>query len=64
MKLTLDRSRCTGIGMCEAVDPDRFEIDESGELIVHSEEVAPQARAAVEEAVLACPTAALQLRDD
>lgn len=61
MKLMLDRSRCTGIGMCEAVDPDRFEVDESGELVLHSDEVAPGARAVVEEAILACPTAALQL---
>jgi ferredoxin len=50
--------------MCEAVDPDRFEVDENGDLVVHSEDVSTDARAAVEEAILACPTAALSLGDD
>lgn len=64
MKVEVDRSRCTAIGMCEAVDPDRFEVGENGELIVHVEDVALGARATVEEAILACPTAALRLADD
>lgn len=61
MKIELDRDKCTGIGMCESVAPDYFEIDDDGALVVHRDEADDAQRTEVEAAVLACPTAALRL---
>lgn len=61
MKIELDRDKCTGIGMCESVAPDYFEIDDGGALVVHRDEADDAQRTEVEAAVLACPTAALRL---
>ncbi len=61
MKIELDRVKCTGIGMCESLAPDLFEIDDDGTLIVHRDDVDEAELANVEAAVQACPTAALRL---
>jgi ferredoxin len=61
MKIEVDRAKCTGLGICEAMAPNFFEMDQSGELIQLSETVdvddVEEARAAVE----GCPTEALRL---
>lgn len=62
MKIELDRAKCTGIGMCESVAPDFFEIDDDGELVMLRDAVDSADVADVEAAVQACPTAALRLR--
>lgn len=62
MKIELDRTKCTGIGMCESVAPDFFEIDDDGELVMLRDAVDGAEVADVEAAVQACPTAALRLR--
>lgn len=62
MKIDVDRSLCTGIGMCESYAPELFEIDDDGVLMLLSEEVSGDAVRDVEVAVQACPTAALRLR--
>lgn len=60
MKIQIDRGRCTGIGMCEAVSPDYFEVDDVGDLqLIEGDEIPEHAVAEVEEAVRACPKAAL-----
>lgn len=61
MKIELDRDKCTGIGMCESVAPDYFEIDDDGALVVHRDVVDESQLTEVEAAILACPTAALRL---
>lgn len=61
MKIELDRVKCTGIGMCESVAPDFFEIDDDGALIVHRDDVDDVEIGDVEAAIQACPTAALRL---
>lgn len=61
MKIELDRVKCTGIGMCESVAPDFFEIDDDGALIVHRDDVDDAEIGDVEAAIQACPTAALRL---
>jgi ferredoxin len=62
MKIELDRAKCTGIGMCESVAPNFFEIDDDGELVVHRVDANGDDEVAdVEAAVRACPTAALRL---
>ncbi|GGP82265.1 ferredoxin [Saccharothrix coeruleofusca] len=62
MRIILDRAKCTGIGICEALAPTVFEVDDNGELVVLSAEVPEDARNEVAEAVEGCPTMALRLR--
>lgn len=59
--IIVDRSRCTGLGICESIVPERFEVDDSGELIVHDDRVTPDTSAGIEDAVRGCPTSALSL---
>jgi ferredoxin len=64
MKVTVDRAKCTGLGICEAMAPDVFEVDENGDLVLLTETVSAdqldEARAAVE----GCPTEALRLVEE
>lgn len=60
MKIHVDRNRCTGIGMCEAVSPDWFEVDDDGVLqLINGDEFPPEAEREIDEAIRACPTQAL-----
>ena len=61
MRVSVDRTKCQGVGMCESIRPDVFELDDDGELILHEDVVAPDARDDLEQAVEACPTEALRL---
>ena len=61
MKITVDRSRCTGLGICESLAPDVFEVDESGDLVLLTEEITDDLLSGVEEAIAGCPTEALRL---
>jgi ferredoxin len=61
MKVVVDRAKCTGLGICESLAPDFFEVDDNGELVQRQEEVGPEELAAVEEAVRGCPTEALRI---
>jgi len=64
MKVTVDRTRCTGLGICESTQPARFEIDAEGALVILGEDVNPVDLAAVHQAVASCPTEALRIIDD
>ena len=61
MRIVLDESRCSSLGMCESVAPDFFEVGDDGALTVLRPEGDESQRALLEEAVAACPTAALSL---
>ena len=61
MRIVLDETRCSSLGMCEAVAPDLFEVGDDGALTVLDATPAEDRRSTVEEAVAACPTAALRL---
>ncbi|WP_286899450.1 ferredoxin [Thermocrispum sp.] len=63
MKVVVDRSKCTALGNCETVKPDYFEVNDDGELVLLREDVPEAERAAVEEAIAACPTGALSLQE-
>jgi ferredoxin len=58
-RVVVDREVCMGAGVCEMEAPEVFELDPDGVLQVHE----PVDLAAVETAVRACPTGALQLID-
>lgn len=61
MKITVDRQRCEGHGMCEAASPGMFTLDDDGELeIHHGGTVPPGIIDEVAEAVRLCPVAALR----
>lgn len=63
MKLSLDRPRCEGHGLCEEAAPQLMHLDDDGELVIDVDEVAegsPEATAAAA-AVRVCPVAALSL---
>ncbi|ADB33144.1 conserved hypothetical protein [Kribbella flavida DSM 17836] len=62
MRIALDRAKCTGIGICEALAPSVFEVDDNGELVVLTAEVSEDALNEVTEAVEGCPTMALRLQ--
>jgi ferredoxin len=61
MKVTVDREKCTGLGICESLAPDVFEIDDDGTLVLNEDAVSRVDVADIEAAVDGCPTAALRL---
>ena len=58
-RVVVDRERCMSAGVCEMEAPSVFEVDADGVLQVRP----PTDLAAVETAVRACPTGALELID-
>lgn len=63
MKIVHDTNLCESHGMCAAVDPDRFELDENDYLVIHAVEVSDADLDLVRQAVDACPRQALSLKD-
>ncbi|RRO17523.1 ferredoxin [Saccharopolyspora rhizosphaerae] len=62
MRIVVDFDLCEANGMCEAVAPDVFEIDEDDNLHIIAEPT-PELRDSIEQAVQSCPKAALSLED-
>jgi ferredoxin len=54
---------CEAHGICTAVDPDRFELDDDDILIVHEYEVSEADLETVRQAVESCPRQALSLKE-
>ena len=63
MRITVDRDRCEGLGMCEAMAHEFFEVDDDEVMHVLDESPAQEHRAKVHAAVEACPVLALSLVD-
>lgn len=61
MNVSVDRSRCTALGICESLAPSHFEVDEEGELVVLEQTVTEQQLPLLRRAVAGCPTGALAL---
>ncbi|EKT78256.1 ferredoxin [Rhodococcus opacus] len=64
MKLCVDRTKCTGLGICESLAPDYFEIDDAGQLLVLREHTDDRDIDDVRAAIEGCPTEALTLVED
>lgn len=64
MRIVVDRARCMGTGNCVLTSPQFFGQDEDGIVEVLVPEPPDCARAAVTEAVLSCPAAALSIVED
>jgi ferredoxin len=63
MKIKVDFDLCESNGLCEAMAPDVFELDDEDFLQLRTEETTPENIDAVRRAVAACPRAAISLED-
>ena len=61
MKVEVDFSKCTGLGICESLAPDFFEVNDDGDLVLLKEDITDDELQAVEESVAGCPTEALRI---
>jgi ferredoxin len=61
MRIVVDRDRCDGHGMCEAMAHDYFELDDDDVMTVLDETPPESERGRVHAAVQACPALALTL---
>jgi ferredoxin len=66
MRITVDRARCEGHGLCVERSPDLFTMDDDGELMEHYGGVAlpDSLESDAASAVAVCPVAALSLEDN
>jgi ferredoxin len=63
MRVVVDVDKCTGLGLCESIAPDFFEVQDDGSLELLRSDVEISQRATLDEAVRSCPTEALKLVD-
>jgi ferredoxin len=64
MRITVDRSRCAVLGVCESIAPSVFEVGADHTLVVREPDLdgtTGELREDVEDAVASCPTGALHL---
>lgn len=63
MKIVVDRTKCSSIGLCEATASDIFEIGPDGALHILIEDISEDRRVDLEQACENCPTQALSIED-
>ena len=63
MRIQVDRDLCEGLGMCEAMAHEYFEVDDDDLMTVLDETPPEDDRSKVHAAVEACPVLALSLVD-
>ncbi|GAB3152647.1 ferredoxin [Amycolatopsis sp. NPDC004378] len=63
MRIEADHAKCDGLGMCEAMAPDFFEVGEEGTVVVLDERPGEEHRQDLAAAVDSCPVLALKLKD-
>ena len=61
MRLKVDSTKCSGIGICEMTAPAVYQVADDGLSHVVRDEPADDDMAAVAEAIANCPTAALSI---
>jgi ferredoxin len=61
MKVSVDFAKCTGLGICESMAPNIFEVDDDGKLLLLKDDITDDELQSVEEAVAGCPTEALRI---
>ena len=61
MRIIVDRDKCSGLGICESVAPDFFEIGQDGVMVLREEFVTEDRLEELREACDGCPTEALSL---
>lgn len=55
MKIAVDYTKCTGLGICESLAPNVFEVDDAGELVLLTDDVSDEDLEGVRDAVSGCP---------
>ncbi|HME48741.1 ferredoxin [Mycobacterium sp.] len=63
MRIDVDLDLCQGHAMCELEAPDYFRVPKRGQVEILDSEPPDEARAEIEQAVWACPTRALTIRE-
>jgi ferredoxin len=63
MKIHIDYQKCTGMGMCEGLAEDVFEVTDESQARVLMDDVPEERREEMEEAVTMCPTEAISIGD-
>jgi ferredoxin len=63
MKVKVDPTKCSGIGLCEMSAPTVYEVGDDGQSHVLKEQPSADEMPAVEEAVANCPTGALSIAE-
>jgi ferredoxin len=61
VKVIVDFTKCTGLGICESMAPDFFEVNDDGKLVLLKEDITDGELESIEEAVAGCPTEALRI---
>ncbi|WP_181407704.1 ferredoxin [Nocardioides sambongensis] len=64
MKIKVDFDLCESNGLCEAMAPEVFELDDDDFLQLSTDETTDDNEADVKRAVAACPRAAIRLEED
>jgi ferredoxin len=62
-KVIADLDLCQGHAMCELEAPDFFRVPKRGQVEILDDKPPEEARTQIEQAVLACPTRALSIRE-
>jgi ferredoxin len=63
MRVVVDRTKCSSIGLCEATAPDIFQIGPDGALAILIDDIPADRRIDLEQACENCPTQALSIED-
>jgi ferredoxin len=63
MRVVVDRSKCSSIGLCEATAPNIFQIGADGALEILIDDIPADRRIDLEQACENCPTQALSIQD-
>lgn len=61
MKVKVDPTKCSGIGLCEMTAPTVYQVGDDGQSHVLKEAPTPGEVPAVKDAIASCPTAALSI---
>ncbi len=61
MKIVVDYDKCQGVGMCESLSPEIFQVQANGDLDLTTDTVPHGQEEEVRQAVHACPNFALRL---
>ena len=64
MRIVVDRTKCAGIGICEGIDPERFQVQADGKTQVLKTDLEnDEALEVARQAVQMCPTESLSIVD-
>ncbi|HET6731386.1 ferredoxin [Mycobacterium sp.] len=63
IKIEVDMDLCQGHAMCELEAPDYFTVPKRGKVEVVNDEAPEEDRGQIEQAVWACPTQALSIKE-